>query len=179
MAVVPVLPPVVAGGVYPSSSVSALVVAVFYAMNPPRFQVRQTVAQSLANNVWTSLNFDVEDVDDDPSHIGGHSTSVNTSRFTAVYPGWYRMGGCSSNDANVTGIRGARWAVNGSALNIGGTVMNATTASIVVIPAPADLVFLNVGDYVELQGLQTSGGALNVSILATAQATMNGTWESN
>jgi hypothetical protein len=152
-----------------------------FLMNKPAAELRQTVAQSLANNTWTSLTFDVEDLDNDPSGTGGHSTSVNTSRYTAVYAGWYVVGGCAAFVANATGIRGHRWAVNGNPLNGESTLVQAVSVggSNTDVPASAARLYLNVGDYVEAQAIQGSGGALNTFVTATAQSSMTIGWDRN
>src|SRR5690349_16628255 len=93
---------------------------------PALCRVRATAGQSIANNAFVSLNFDAEDVDT----TGMHSTVSNTSRITAVYPGWYGAAGGHSFVAAggaATSRRMSQYAVNGTALAGtvgGGTGMN-------------------------------------------------------
>jgi hypothetical protein len=178
---VPVVPtpPTIAPGILTSSKLNQIRDVERFYGNPPVAQMRQTVAQSLPNNTWTALTFNVEDVDTDIDGAGGHSTSVNTSRFTAQYPGWYLLGGAVGFDTNGTGVRAVRWAVVGIALNAGGPILPTASGAVTVVPAPAELVYMTTGDLVELQALQSSGAALNTSVVATAQPTMTVTWKSN
>lgn len=160
MAVVPVVPSINTG-IPSSSTLAALAAAISYALSPPVFRGRANATQSITASTWTSLNLGIEDVDTDPSGAGGHSTSVNTSRFVAVYAGWYAVGGGAHFAANVTGRRGMRFAVNGVLVEASGSFVQATSASATTVPGTMELVFLNVGDYVEVQAFQESGGALN------------------
>jgi hypothetical protein len=150
-----------------------------FALNPPRAQLRQTVLQAVANSTFVPITFDVEDLDQDPSGTGGHSTSVNTSRFTAVYAGWYFIGGAIGFAANVTGQRVAAWSVNGSILFAGQSLVQATGALGNKTNGRGMLVYLNVTDYLELQAFQTSGGALNSNVATGEQSSMAVVWESN
>lgn len=55
-----------------------------FLLNPPMVKSRQTTAQLILNSVWTSLNFQVDEID---TH-GAHS-SLWPSRFIAQVPGYY------------------------------------------------------------------------------------------
>lgn len=142
----------------------------------PLCVLRQSVAQSLANNAFTSITFDVEDVDYD----NGHSTSSNTSRYTAQTAGWYLASGAVSFTGNATGGRLVQLAVNGSAVNgteVGfGTVPNSGHLELVTA---AKLVYLNVNDYLELQAWQTSGAGLNTFLSGAVFPMLNLEWRSN
>jgi hypothetical protein len=145
-----------------------------FILNPPRVVLRQTVAQSLANNAYTSVTFDTEDVDSD----NAHSTASNTSRVTANTPGYWRASGSIGFAGNTAGRRATRWAVNGTALNGGQILLGpATWTGLAVgIPAVTRDVFLNgTGDYLELQAFQDSGGALN-SDVGAQQSLLVATW---
>ncbi len=141
-----------------------------FLLSPPIAELRQTVAQSISNNVDTPLLFDTEDNDS----ANGHSTSVDTTRYTAVYPGWYELAGGVGFSANTTGIRTARWYVNGSALAAGVVYVLPITGGLsTVFTARTKKVYLNIGDYVELCILQTSGGALNTAVTSVEQSSMS------
>ena len=144
----------------------------------PICQARQTVAQSVANNTSTAITMDSEDVDSS----GMHSTSSNTSRLTAVYPGWYQVSSGVSAAANATGFRMTTFKVNGTF--VAGSASNATAVGAGAShrqPGRTMLVFLNVGDFVEAFYLQTSSGALNTSVADanTEQSTITAVWTSN
>lgn len=151
--------------------------AINFLMAVPAANLRQTAAQTLTNNTWTSLTFTTgEDIDSDVDLVGGHSTSANTSRYTARYPGWYDLSGVVGYAANATGIRGARWAINGFAVESGGTILSTASASFSVVPAPTILQYLAISDYAELQGLQTSGGNLDTAVAVTVQSVFTPRW---
>lgn len=161
-----------------AADVSAYISSVLtFLLNKPMAELRQAVAQSIPNGTWTSLTFTVEDLDDDPAGTGGHSTSVNTSRFTAVYPGWYMLGGGYNPVVNATGIRGTRWAVNGTAATASNTVQPATAAVGAGYAARVKRVYLDTGDYAELQGYQDSTGALSTTVTGDSASSMSPAWD--
>lgn len=147
--------------------------AINFFLNPPSGQFRQSAAQSIANNTYTALLFDVEESDND----SGHSTVANTSRYNAVTAGRFQLSGGYSAAASAGGGRRiTRWAVNGTAVN--GSNAGQTSDANVVYNQPARVItqFLNVGDYVELWAFQDSGGALNTSVTAENQPSMTVCW---
>lgn len=148
-----------------------------FLMNKPAAVVRQTVVQALTTATFTSITFTTEDLDDDPAGTGAHDTAVATSRYTAVYAGWYRCSGGVCFDSNATGQRGSRWAVNGTGVSASAVLISTFSGNIVSVPAMSRLVFLNVGDYVELQGYQSSGGNINTFVSAEFASSMSITWE--
>lgn len=178
MATVPVTRTWVAGEVVLASHFNTNIRDVLnFLLARPIFKGRQTVAQTLTTGVATVITFDVEDVDS----AGGHSTVSNTGRYTAVYPGWYSTGGGIAYAANATGVRTTGWRINGTAIPSGFTLYAAgmATNSLQEGTRPG-MVFLNVNDYLELIGTQTSGGNLNTAVGATGeQPDMVVRWESN
>jgi hypothetical protein len=148
-----------------------------FLQNKPAAELRQTVAQSIPNGALTALTFTTEDLDDDPAGSGGHSTSVNTTRFTAVYAGWYLIGGVVAFTASAVGTRATAWAVNGTNVNSSSVLVSASSAFGARIPAPSMRVFLNVGDYVELLAFQSTGGALNTEVAGEAASRMSIAWD--
>jgi len=140
--------------------------------SPPAAMMRQTVAQSIVTATFTSLTMDTEEYDVFPSGgAKGHSTSVNTSRYTAVHPGYYNAVGVTSWAFNGTGARGGRWTLNGVALNASVCLVQAVSATqgtgVTIVGVRP---YLSVGDYLELQGFQASGGNLNTGVPAGSQS---------
>jgi hypothetical protein len=134
---------------------------------PPLLTMVQTAVTSIPNNAWTALGFDTNTVDS----YSGHSTTVNNSRYVAQVAGWVRACGSACFVANTTGIRGVRLAVNGTAINASAHYTDPTNAgAVTTIPTPTKNVFLNVGDYIEVHAIQTSGGALNTGIFTDGNA---------
>ncbi len=153
--------------------------AINFALSPPRAELRATVAQSIPNSAGTSVNFDTADVDTDVDGVGGHNPASNPSRFTARYPGWYLCSGGCVFVANATGRRIVWFKVNGvdqagSEATTSGSAGGSTGPAI-----RAKLLYLTIGDYVELAAFQESGGALNTAVGSFEQPTMTVVWKSN
>lgn len=139
-------------------------------LNPALADLRQTVAQTLANNVWTAVTFGAEDIDTN----GGHSTSSNTSRFTCTLAGTYLFVGGVSFATNATGQRYCRWHVNGSEVFGVGANTDPVAAAPTMLAARPMLTTLAVGDYVELAAFQSSGANLDTYISAGAGYAQSG-----
>lgn len=140
-----------------------------YLLNPPVFIGVQTAAQSLVTATFTAITFDTETVDT----YGGHSTVTNTSRYVAQVAGWYEVVARAGFAGNATGRRMAAVHVNGSQIRVNETDAVGSVAQSVEI---TETVFLNVGDYVETDGYQSSGGALNTQTAANFTSTMTVRW---
>lgn len=150
--------------------------AINFALARPIMQIRQTVAQSLTSGSQVALLFDVEDVDSSNMH----SIVTNTSRATAVYPGWYRFHGGVAIATGSTGRRGIRFITNGATVSPASPVMYfPASAGQTEIGSRLHFIFLNVTDYVEAQAFQDNGGALNTVVAAPDQPSMACAWESN
>jgi len=142
---------------------------------PALCQVRQIVAQSIATSSTTDMTWTAEDVDS----TGMHSNVSNTARLTAVYPGWYLNAGAVGWAANATGRRIAAIRVNGADITGSQLAMQATAASLAVVPSRTILTFLNVGDYTGMAGRQESGGALLTAVTSGEQSHFMSMWVSN
>lgn len=133
----------------------------------PIASVRQTVAQPLTDAAFTTLTFTTEDLD---TH-DGHSTSANTSRYTAQTAGRHVFAGGVGFAANGAGGRGARWLKNGSAIPRGQCMHGNAGAGVATLLAVRTVVVdLAVGDYVELQAYQDSGAPLTSPVLGTQES---------
>ena len=132
--------------------------AVNFLTGKPIAQLHQTNPQSIPNSAFTAIAFDTTDVDS----YSGHSNTTNNSRYTAQVAGWYSVYGAIEWTANGTGRRITSISVNGSEI---GTCRGETQASAtnLVTTESESLVHLNAGDYVEIQGFQSSGAALNTA----------------
>lgn len=137
---------------------------------------RQTVAQTVANITITPITFDAEELDYD----NGHSLVTNTSRYTAQTAGWYFVQGVVCFAANATGFRMACILKNGTEIvSSRGTIQNTGGADTASAVTPTRLVFLNVGDYVEIGGYQNSGAGLATSTAGAPGSGMTVEWRSN
>lgn len=178
MATVPVTRTWVAGEIVTAGYMNNNLTAVLnFLLAPPICQVRAATTQSFASgSSFVSVNFDAEDVDS----TGMHSTVSNTSRITGVYPGWYRAsGGANCGSSTATGRRMLGWKVNGTGV-LGGGAGQAGTTQLITLPARGVLVYLNVGDYLEL-GLQQDSGSSMGSYVGVGdwQPSACVNWESN
>ena len=173
MPVVP-SPPTISSGIVTTSQYNQYRDAINFLLRPPAFKLRQSAIQSLTSGAWTALTFDAEDTDTDIDAVGGHDTAANNTRFTARYACYYQLGFMPNFAASATGQRGGRFAINGVTVTGSESFINATSAGGPELPASTTIVFLAIGDYVEAQALQNSGGALNTS----ANSTLHGVWES-
>ena len=133
-----------------------------FLFNPPLCSLQTgSTTQSIANNTTTDIVFStaasaIELVDSD----GMHSLVTNTARVTAVTAGWYKTDGLVAYALNGTGSRSAIIARNGA----GQQEAAFHTSATVGIRAPiAAHNFLSVGDYITLQAVQQSGGALSTA----------------
>lgn len=129
-----------------------------FLLNPPMFFGYQATAQSVANNSATPITLDMETFDT----YGGHSTTTNTSRYVAQVAGTYLVTGTTAWVTNATDERVTGFAKNGTII-VGGSQVQSPTLSghVSVVQGTWIPVALNVGDYVEVWGTQTSGAALS------------------
>jgi hypothetical protein len=128
---------------------------------------------SLTTATLTILTLDSERVDVG----GGHSTAVNTGRFTvpAGGGGFYHLTGCASFAGNATGFRELRLVLNGATSIAMQRLTTVSAAASTVVQVSADYQLV-AGDYVEMRAQQTSGGALNVEAAAAYSPEMSWHW---
>ncbi|MEU5426827.1 hypothetical protein AB0H73_14655 [Streptomyces olivoreticuli] len=127
-----------------------------YLTAPPVFSGYQTTAQSISNATFTSFTLDTEVVDSD----GGHSTSTNTSRYIATVAGTYLVVGTAGWSGATTGYRRCRITLNGGVVPGAAVGADATNAVLCGQCVVTVVVMNGTTDYVEVQGQQSSGGAL-------------------
>lgn len=146
-----------------------------FVLSPPLFVAYHAGVQSVANNTFVNMLLDTEIIDTD----GGHSTTTNSQRYTAQVAGVYEVNGAVSFTSGGTGIRGAKFLVNGvtsvpgSENTIAPAGSNASTVN-----AFTSYVRLAVGDYVSLWGYQNSGAALNTIVTGDCSTNLSARWVS-
>lgn len=158
----------VEGANYVRTDQSTTITAGFLTHNTqPRARAYNNATQSLNDSTWTSLTLNTEDYDVTTLH----DTGSNTSRMTvpASGGGVYLIIGGTTFAASATGVRGVRIAKNGSVVGREMVVGNngagtATKAQIIAVEV------LAAADYIEVQGFQNSGGALNAGSATRADA---------
>lgn len=118
--------------------------------------------QAITTATWTTVTFDGEDHD----YGSLHDNVTNNSRLTAATTGVYHVEASVGWEVNLTGDRLARLVKNGAVYI--STTGDTTTSSVGTGPVSniSTSVYLNAGDYIELQVYQNSGGNLNVEGLS-------------
>jgi hypothetical protein len=133
-----------------------------FMLNPPLFVGYQASSQSLGNTQWVALAMDATAVDT----YGGHSNVTNNTRYTAQVAGWYTVCGCYAISAGNSGagFRAVRILVNGAAVLGHASYLPPNGGSETGVVTPTRDVYLNVGDYVEVCGWQSTGGSWGTSV---------------
>jgi hypothetical protein len=127
-----------------------------YLNNSYYFFATQTVAQSIPDATFTALTFTAEVFDTD----GGHTTNT---KYTAQTAGRYLAQGGVTFATNATGQRYVRLAKNGTEITGSGCRVDASGNSTGIVSRTV-IVHLDVGDYLEVQAHQSSGGPINTLI---------------
>lgn len=119
-------------------------------------KLTHSLNQSIASDMWVTLNFDTEIFDDN----NFHNTVTNNQQITITVKGRYLIGGIIQWDANSIGRREIGIAKNG-------TIITSTSQTPVMSPDFTQMHCqtiddLNIGDYLELKVFQSSGNPLNI-----------------
>lgn len=133
-----------------------------FLIDPPACSVFASSAQSVANGTTTSLNAGSENYDNDAMH----STVSQTSRITAQTAGRYEISATVAF-APGTGRRITSFLVNGTTTLDGDSRVSAVTGGAAGVTDRVSInrtVTLAVGDFVEVQVNQNSGGNLDVTL---------------
>lgn len=126
----------------------------YFLLNPPLFYGVQATGQNILNTTNVAITLDTGVTDT----YGGHSNTVNNTRYTAQVAGYYDMCGCVGYQPNATGVRSAKLYVNGSVIQGSAVEIPAVqSANAVTIATPVVNKYLHVGDYVEVYTWQNSG----------------------
>lgn len=136
----------------------------------PVFEGRQTVAQSMASGSISLILYDIEDIDTD----NGHSTVTNTDRYTPQTAGRFQLGGKVSFAANATSFRQALLLKNNAQVGGGDNVLPPVSGVSHRMNTPTMTLYANgSGDYFQIGAGQSTGGALNTSVVAAEQSIMS------
>lgn len=119
---------------------------------------RAATTQTLANNTLTNITFDTEDWDDE----GIYNPGTDATKITVVTAGRYRLSATGAIATAGTSTIVEQWSilVNGSA--VVANVFSCPTQS-PGLTSMSTMVTLAVGDYVQLQGYQNSGGSMTTN----------------
>jgi hypothetical protein len=146
----------------------------FFTGGMPLAIMRQTVSQSLANGGLTALTLDTEDVDRD----GGHSTTTNTSRYTAQTAGYYDCVAVAAFANNTTNARWIALCINNAAVPGRVSIISPAPGAALTLITISGMVYLNLGDYLENQARQDSGGPLSTFVTSPYQSLLSVRWVS-
>jgi hypothetical protein len=124
-----------------------------YLLNDPVFVGTQTVSQNVLNNTWTAISLDTSQADS----YSGHSNTTNNTRYTAQVAGYYSVCGVTCWTANATGVRASRIHVNGAVIQGTCQMFMTSSTNTTGVATPLRTIWLNVGDYVEIAGYNSSG----------------------
>jgi hypothetical protein len=148
--------------------------AVNFLIGLPIATVYQTVAQPLTSGTPAPISFDSSAVDT----YGGHSGTVNPSRYTAQVAGWYLIGGAAPM-ANATAgtYRKIQLYYNGTAIAYATSQIPSPSASATaVVPALSPtIVYMNVGDFVSIYA-SVDGSGVSITPNSSNQAYMTVVW---
>jgi hypothetical protein len=122
----------------------------------PFFFGYQNTSQSFANGAGATVTLDQTAYDT----YGGHSNTVNPSRYVCQYAGIYHVIGQISWPINTSGNRTVEIYKNGSVFTSGSQTL-ATGSGNWTVTQTGLYVPLAVGDYIEVFGQQSSGSALS------------------
>lgn len=117
-------------------------------------------SQNTTSGVWTAIIWDSQQY----LPYGGHSLSVNPTRFTFPYPGRYLLITHAHFTANAGGYRGGYYAKNGTALLYGGHGLVPAIAGGVSVGCDfiSTVTANGTTDYIESGAIQNSGGVLTL-----------------
>jgi hypothetical protein len=149
--------------------------ALLFLSNPPICNAVQATSQNLGTGAWTALSLDSTAVDT----YGMHSNTTNPSRCVSQAAGYYSVTNAVCVATNATGWRGVRTEKNGSQITGGASEVPAVGTGPTAIGSPEIITYLNVGDYAEAYGIQTSGGTVGTSVNTDANCAITVKWLHN
>jgi hypothetical protein len=127
-----------------------------FMLNPPVFRLWHNTTQSISDSTSTAMVFNQEYTDPD----GGHSTTSNTSRYTAQTAGTWLIMAISPWAANSSGKR-ELYIQHSNGVQYGSTTATALGSNR-LSASVTTLVTMTVGEYCEAFVWQNSGGSLNI-----------------
>lgn len=140
-----------------------------FVLGVPQFEGYQTTAQTIPATTNTAVALDTNSIDT----YSGHSTTVNNTQYFAQIAGYYTVRGLVTFSSNPNGQRFASIAANGTTIARTTTSCSAVNGFATGLATGTATVFLNVGDYLQLQATQLAGGPL---ALAAFSSVLNLEW---
>lgn len=175
MASVPLPHQFAVGEAATSTNINTYYSAISYLENPPIATMYQVGAQNVGSGGEVAIALDSTSFDT----YNGHSNSVNNTRYTFQVAGMYLVAGLVAWSPNATGVRGASLRLNGTTDVIASQVISPTITIGGIntnVPTRTCVIQVNVNDYVELMGTQTSGAGLNTNTGSPNQSGLSICW---
>jgi hypothetical protein len=145
--------------------------AVNFLLAPPAVALSNSAAQLIPTSTFTVVTLDSETLDNDNMH----STVSNTGRITAVTPGFYQVSGNIEWASNATGARYLRLRKNTTPVNSNAIASGSASGSTPMNVSA--MIQLAVGDFVDMDCFQASGGNLNIGAsLGNGSVSMTAVW---
>lgn len=146
--------------------------AINFLTYPPIFLASSTVTTSVTNRVWTPVTLNTTLVD---TYTGFNAAN---SSYVAPVNGWYFCSGTVAWPSSGVGVRATAFYKNGAAYSPGAFGMLPSTNSGFLAQGvqALQLLYLAVGDYVQLMTSQDSGGTLSTGSFAYLPTSMQIFW---
>ena len=141
----------------------------------PQARVYHNAAQAITTGMLTPLAFNSERYDRGTPSNNMHDTAVNNTRLVARVPGLYRVTAHVEWAAHATGKRELHLKLNG-ATYIGSIGYPTEPTGVTYMTVSTEWPLTTVGDYVEVEAYQDSGGNLNVNSAASYSPEFLMTW---
>lgn len=139
-----------------------------FLLGKPLARLIRTASTTVAA-AGTALSWGGEDLDRD----NGHSNVTNNSRYTANTPGWYLLTGSVQFGSNTTGtVRAVNWRKNGTDISGSGNQIRYSTvpSGLITLNCAPTLVYLTVGDYVDMFATHDASASITCNSGSGAQA---------
>lgn len=172
MASVPTPHQFAVGEIATADNINTYFTGISFLENPPIAQLYQTSGQSVPSGSNTAVTFDSTLVDT----YGGHSNSVNNTRYTAQVAGWYLCCGLVAFPQNNNGGRSANLQKTGVAIQSSLVQQPPSTVFNCIMTTPSVLTFMNVGDYIEVIAEHNAGVGLTLVTGAPAGSGLSVVW---
>lgn len=162
MGTIPVVPTFTAGQKLTAAQLNAVGDAINFWATPPQVYAYQTATTNFATSgTYALVAFDTELYDTDTMH----DNTTNPSRIIAQTAGKYLYSGQITFATNATGVRQLSIRKNsggviGGGTQVGSMTLPAVSGSATTVLFEPFMIPMSVGDYIEIFGNQTSGGAL-------------------
>lgn len=175
MATVPLPHQFAVGEAATSTNINTYYSAISFLENPPIATMYQANPQTIASGGEVAIALDSTSFDS----YNGHSNVTNNTRYTFQVAGMYLVAGLVAWSPNATGIRAASLRLNGTTDVIASQVILQTVSTGGIncnVPTRTAVIQVNVNDYVELMGTQTSGGNLATQTGSPNQCGLSVCW---